>query len=586
MPPTSSPPSKPGQVLTPGATGTSRQALRQIVGGYDIDRWPIHLPRAEQESLPGWLRRLARRYRVTPGAVLEHIGIQHRAQVHPDLTKLLRDHLAGFTRAGLHPDTHPTRAWPLGSALERLDSHFWTDVRNRRTPRWRRASRYCPACLATTGTWQETWHHPYHLACLQHGTLLESRCPTCGASPYDTPTWLTYDGPVDTCHHFTDDHSGRYRRRCTTPLGQRTLRPAEPDLIAAQTWLWDLLTAVSRGQNVTIIGLDVDPATAYAAAGEIITENTIEGAHIAMPDGTWEPVFPEAHGLLIAHRILTQPAVADAATLAAKARGFHPQQGAAPIGPQFTVTRRPRNPVIAAISLQQHQGRLTVGAELAFRVGSPAPGYPHSWQVKTTPLTASSAQTELPLAWIPTTLWTGSFTLNDHDTDAKYGIDTPTGRTFAALALARYGSTRPWRLLAVNLALPARSALTGARHWHKIDKAGLWPAYMRAIVRLFDHLHAAPPPIDYERRRITAQPTRITAEARRALTAHPHLGIGRRHYARALWAAYTQAEPDFAPADLHATTTEGHPPIPEEILSESARRLGKPDTEPLAWHPP
>lgn len=473
MPPNASPapPDHPGAPLPSSRSllpaGAPR--LRPVVGGYDIHRWPIHVPRVESESLPGWLRRLARRYGITPGAVLDEIGATSRRQVHPDLPALIRADPAGFTRVGLHPSVQAARASSRGATLEQLDGHYWADVRYRRTPRWARASRYCPACLADTGVWTDTWQHPYHLACTIHGLLLEVACPRCQARPLAKPTWLTHDGSPAACHDFINATSStRYRRRCNTDLTLTPTSQAHPDLLAAQEWLWQVVTAADDGEPVTVIGLPVDAAIVYQAAAEVITENTHDLA-------AGELRFAEEHGLAVAHLLLTQTSAAAAAELAPQLGGFHPQQGAAPIGPLYRVTHRPRNPVISAISLQQHQGRLTVGAELKFRVGTSAPAYPVAWQVKTSALTLSAGLPELPMAAIPATLWPGSVTLGDPALDVEHGVDAPLGRALAALALARYGSTRGWRLLAVGLGLPARSATTGARHWHGIDQAGSGP---------------------------------------------------------------------------------------------------------------
>ena len=62
--------------------------------------------------------------------------------------------------------------------------------------------------------------------------------------------------------------------------------------------------------------------------------------------------FAEEHGLQVAHLLLTQPSLRDAASLAADVRGFNPQEGVAPIGPLFRVQQRPRNAVLTAISMQ------------------------------------------------------------------------------------------------------------------------------------------------------------------------------------------------------------------------------------------
>lgn len=575
MPPRPAPQPRADPVRPSPAAGPP--SLRTLVGGYDIYRWPIYVPRTDGESLTGWLRRLAHRYGITVTGVLAELGIDQRSQAQPDLLSMVAADPTGFARAGLDPSQQAARCSVIGASLDRLDAHYWSDIRCRRSPRWTRSSRFCPHCLAETGQWAETWQHPYHLACFTHRVLLEWRCPHCHAEPLAKPTWLAHDGSPTACHNLIDTPTGkRYRERCGTHLSRTPTIEAHPDLLAAQEWLWSVIASAAREEQVTVAGFDVPAATAYEAAAEIITENTL--------DPTIADVrFPEEHGLQLAHLLLTQPSLQEAAVVAGQVRGFNPQDGVAPVGPLFRVQHRPRNAVLTAISLQQYQGHLTVGAELRFRVGTSTPCYPQAWRVTTTPWAPAASLPDLPMSAIPSTLWHGSVTLGSSDLDDQFGINTPLGRAFAAIALARFASDRGWRLIAVNLGLPAHCASTGARHWHAIDKAGHWPTYVRAIARLFEQLHADPPPIDYERRRITAQPAAIRAQAWRLL---PDATRGeRRRFSATLWTLYTGGEIGFAPMPLHewAMTDAAEA---DDAIESAATELGKPTGEPLSWQPP
>ena len=563
--------------VRPSAVAGPR-ALRTIVGGYDIYRWPIYVPRGDDESLAGWLRRLAHRYGITVTGVLAELGIDHRSQAQPDLPAMVEADPTGFARAGLDPPQQAARCSVIGASLDRLDAHYWSDIRCRRSQRWTRSSRFCPRCLAETGQWAETWQHPYHLACLNHGVLLEWRCPYCHAAPFAKPTWLAHDGSPTACHDFIDTSTGkRYRARCGTQLSETPTVEAHPDLLGAQEWLWTLIAAASREEQVVVAGFHVPAATAYEAAAEIITENTLDPK-------IFDIRFAEEHGLQVAHLLLTQPSLRDAASVAADVRGFNPQEGVAPIGPLFRVQQRPRNAVLTAISLQQHQGQLTVGAELKFRIGTPAPCYPQAWRATTTPLTPAASLPDLPMSSIPSTLWPGSITLGSVELDSHHGVDTPLGRAFAAIALARFASDRGWRLIAVNLGLPAHCASTGARHWHAIDKAGHWPTYVQAIGRLFEQLHACPPPIDYERRRITAQPDAVKTLVRKR-HAPDSTRDERRAFCAHLWSVYTGGHITFAPKPLSGWAND-HEDAPDDVLESAATGLGRPPGEPLTWQPP
>jgi len=582
MPPNNSAPR--ADPPTPQPPGAERR-LRGVTGGYDLDAWPIHVPRRDGEALQGWLLRLAHRYGVNVRHVFVELGADPPPQGRIDVSTLLASHRDAATRLlGAPAAAQQLRTSAFGVALERLDHHFWRDYRNYHTPRWRPASRFCPTCLEETGTWAETWQHPYHLACLTHAVLLDQACPCCDAKPFERRTWMTHTDGVTTCHGFTDLHEGRYRSRCAAPLHQVRPTPAPPGLIAAQRWLFDIVQSSTTGADVSMLGMSIDPVTAYNAAGDIITEN----AHTDDPLTT----AAEVHGLLCAHRVLTAKSVPDAAHAwnALHLNGLDPEHGLAPMTSQFTAARRPRNPVLAAVGFQTRHGRLTFGAELRFRIGSQAPCYPHAWHVKSAPLTAFAKLPELPMASIPATVWDGALTLDD-DPDDTLGIRTPTGRAFVAIALARYGSDRPWRLLAVNLGLPAHAASLGARHWHAIDRAGRWPDYLRAVSDLFQLLHDSPPPIDYERRRITAQPARVTTAAGKLHGRDPHGTPGRAALARALWSTYTGTHVSFAPSQLRPHVRDDPDDAPDDqlilrgadLLQQGLRPHHE---EPLAWQPP
>ena len=95
-------------------------SLRTIVGGYDIYRWPIYVPRGDGESLAGWLRRLAHRYGITVTGVLAELGIDHRSQAQPDLPAMVEADPTGFARAGLDPPQQAARCSVIGASLDRL----------------------------------------------------------------------------------------------------------------------------------------------------------------------------------------------------------------------------------------------------------------------------------------------------------------------------------------------------------------------------------------------------------------------------------------------------------------------------------
>lgn len=126
---------------------------------------------------------------------------------------------------------------------------------------------------------------------------------------------------------------------------------------------------------------------------------------------------------------------------------------------------------------------------------------------------------------------------------------------------------------------PAPAPATGTQ----IDKAGLWSIYVQAISRLFEQLHADPPPINYERRRITAQPATVQAQARRLLPDAKR--EDRRGFSARLWTLYTGGEIEFAPAPL-SDWAQAAEPASSEAIEAAAAALGNLTDEPLVWQPP
>ncbi|WP_392872720.1 TniQ family protein [Streptomyces sp. LN499] len=160
-----------------------------------------------EESLSGYLLRLAYRLNRSPARVAELCGISSGRQ-----RRLTADHLvelpahtaAGFARAsGLSAtDVHDL-------TLKRY-AHAYPPLHMRRGPRSQQdvqqgyfgsistfyattwgmnfSSRFCPDCLtgdgspaqdAYGGPWKLRWHLPVVFACTRHQRLLENQCPSC-----------------------------------------------------------------------------------------------------------------------------------------------------------------------------------------------------------------------------------------------------------------------------------------------------------------------------------------------------------------------------------------------------------------------
>ncbi|MGW7406824.1 TniQ family protein [Streptomyces sp. NPDC054833] len=162
-----------------------------------------------EESLSGFLLRLAYRLGRSPGRVAELCGIHDGQQ-----GRLTVDHLlslpeqmaAEFARTTrLHPaevdalglrrfaDVYPalqSGRSAATSATGRRRGALFGSIRDHYSDRWavNFSSRFCPDCLrgdgspvqkAYGGAWNLRWHLPVVFACTTHQQLLSSRCPKC-----------------------------------------------------------------------------------------------------------------------------------------------------------------------------------------------------------------------------------------------------------------------------------------------------------------------------------------------------------------------------------------------------------------------
>ncbi|WP_030398337.1 TniQ family protein [Kitasatospora purpeofusca] len=151
-----------------------------------------------EESFPGYLLRLSFRLNRSPIRVAELAGLgpAKTNRLSTDLLLgLLPEAAAAFgaaarlspaevTALGLrrHQGAYPLLGFAHRSRTAGSFAGSWA---------FTLSTRYCPACLAGDGSpvqltlggaWKSTWHLPVVFACPIHGTLLEHRCWSCGAS--------------------------------------------------------------------------------------------------------------------------------------------------------------------------------------------------------------------------------------------------------------------------------------------------------------------------------------------------------------------------------------------------------------------
>lgn len=488
MPPRSAP-----RAAEPTAART--RLVRPAGGGYVIDRLPIAVPRHLDEHVASWLIRVASRYALSPRELLGELGLAIPAQRvlrFDDLPMASRSDLA--ERLAVTVEDLSDLRGGLGRALADTRAEYRSE--NRLDARATALSRtkFCPGCLRRDGYWRESWTDPLHVVCIDHRIELLDRCPGCDRPPFGGAAWLTSRTDVTTCPAFdTLSTGGRYRRRCLTDLATVDAASVFDDVVEAQASLFDLAARTA-----------LDPHALVAACGTEGRAQTVLEAWLAIIDrrvNASRSAAPEAYlrALLDSHAVISEPSLIAAGREADRRQAFGPNNELAPLASDAQVRSKPRNPLIVAITLSGFHGTFSLGAELSHRLGSERPRYPDGVNPTTRLLEESDGRPALPLAWIPQLIEEGALGI---DAEPGLAIDSPLGRAFTSTCLARYGTDRPWRRIAIALGLPAMTATQFRTHWRAIYDAKLWPTYLTAIDGLFHHIHDSPPTIDYQQRRL------------------------------------------------------------------------------------
>ncbi|MFF3159562.1 TniQ family protein [Streptomyces sp. NPDC057910] len=169
--------------------------------GATVHPLPRSLDPLPDESLPGFVLRLAHRLDLSPADLIWRMGCGGRRPSSPPaaahLLMLEAASLAAFsTSTGLSPSD--VEALTLRSFLEHYPPLTRALVREGSQPRPRSVfpsgilfacSRYCPLCLAGDGSpiqdkyggpWKRHWRLAITFACLKHNVFLRHDCPACG----------------------------------------------------------------------------------------------------------------------------------------------------------------------------------------------------------------------------------------------------------------------------------------------------------------------------------------------------------------------------------------------------------------------
>ncbi len=203
----------------------------------------------DDETLVGFLLRLARHNGTTPAQIASRMGLMDEMSTAPGVVSpwLLADmDKPRLVRAARAADLTVAEAGklllaPMGHRYG-LVSHLyrpWTSPQQLGRPnRWvfMRTSQYCPPCLAGDdgplgrlygGAWKRAWRLPVVFACSRHQQLLSRTCPKCRAPAQFAPNGLiarpgTEDLHPTQCRAASPaPHTGRGRRSvCATDLAR------------------------------------------------------------------------------------------------------------------------------------------------------------------------------------------------------------------------------------------------------------------------------------------------------------------------------------------------------------------------------
>lgn len=505
-----------------------RRKLRDIEGGYAIDRWPIKIGIAAGETPSSWFRRVSDRYQLTPRQLCEamDIALAYKAKItdvferHHDVLEAALDiQVADFTTTH---DGYLRSPW-LGSFTE--STH-----------------RFCPRCLQENGYWNTAWRSPLSVACPRHQILYADRCPQCGEQPWHTNAWLSQCAAAHVCTARLSTEAGpkrKVRPWCEGSLCEAPRIPAPDTVVQAQALLiadehwtqgsappplrrFGIGTTESREVLATLVGAAWtqtrrEPPTAIRRA------NALHAGIVAYQELTTTD-RPTPHlDQLAAVMNLDQILLAGSDSV-----GLY-------------------GPVIAAWYIDKVRDHLTPRKQLGWRTGRCWPSLPAD---PTVPRPTTYARLPehrrqrpcVPSTWVPQLLPAGRLEL-PWKPDAA-------GRALAAMCLLNLGRGIQWSYLALELGLPSPLQHVAAHRLRNTPKPA-WRGFLSRLEEIFDDMCQSPPHIDYRRRRIIAADPQLLRHCVAERTSQQPQDVPQ-DWLVALWAAYTGGDIGFAPTAIRS----------------------------------
>jgi hypothetical protein len=257
---------------------------------------PRSLDPLPDESLPGYLLRLAHRLGLAPARIMQLTGLTAGRDGHQPARRSLMLHLDKAPAGTFARVTRLTGTETAGLCMSSMSGRYPWAAPQVTADQWGprslgspwvflSATRYCPRCLAGDssdiqqqhgGAWQKAWRLPLVFACPAHQRLLEHLCPSCqqpamSAAP-GVAAWLIPRArdrglhPAE-CRAALQPQAGRLARPCRTRLDAPSRAeedsPAPDDLLALQDRLLQLLRPEGPAA-VMSVGQPAAPAQYFA----------------------------------------------------------------------------------------------------------------------------------------------------------------------------------------------------------------------------------------------------------------------------------------------------------------------------------
>jgi len=301
-------------------------------------------------------------------------------------------------------------------------------------------------------------------------------------------------------------------RRCNFDL--RTIEPFDIDAdaigahqLAFQLWRRYVNDPESR---IRVTDIEVTATIAFDALCQLVDDSI---RIVTVFDERYDRTALVA-ALRNAGEVLSSASAAVAADKADSVGLLNPAGPITPIGPDYVLLRRKRNPLLAAIRLGSVRATLSPAAQLTFDCGNRHSRYPirenadRMWQrlPEHHPNLPELDPARIPQVLWPSTVWAG------------HGDTTTLAAAAQATALTKIGDLRPWTIIALDLGLPKAMATPVTQYWRQIVRGGRWPESLAALTNnLKERLRYNLPPIDYQQRRIIADdPRRLVLALTRA----------------------------------------------------------------------